>query len=65
MRRIISLGPAIVLLLTGVASLVWLLAFADEGGFWMFMGSSLLIVAGAVWLYSGFVEATPNTDGKL
>ena len=52
MRRIISLGPAIVLLLTGVASLVSLLAFADEGGFWMFMGSSLLIVAGA-------------TDGKL
>jgi hypothetical protein len=56
MPRIISLSPAIILLLTGVASLVSLLAFADEGGFWMFMGSGLLIVAGAVWLYSDLVE---------
>jgi hypothetical protein len=60
MRRIISLILALCLTVTGAGGIVYLLLFAHGWRGWMVMGSGLVFTAGAVWLYSDFIDATPN-----
>jgi hypothetical protein len=62
MRRIISFILAITLLCAGIAGIIDLLVFATRWVGWMFMGSVLLAIAGAIWLYSDFIDATPNEE---
>jgi hypothetical protein len=34
--------------------------FAHGWRGWMFMGAGLMLVAGVVWFYSDFIDATPR-----
>lgn len=40
---------------------VALMLYADVKG-WMLMGSGLVFAVGVVWLYSDFIDATPNEE---
>lgn len=60
MRRIISLICALSLIVIGAAALVFLLGFAEHWRGWMFMAAGLVLTAGGAWLYSDFIDATPN-----
>jgi hypothetical protein len=60
MRRIISFILALSLTAAGVVALIFLLAFAEHWRGWMFMAAGLMFVAGGAWLYSDFIDATPN-----
>jgi membrane protein YdbS with pleckstrin-like domain len=60
MRRIISFVLALCLTATGAVGLIYLLMFAHGWRGWMFMGAGLMLVAGVVWFYSDFIDATPR-----
>ena len=60
-RRIISLGLALLLFAAGAGLLIYLLAFADHFRGWSVMAGSSMAAIGAFWLYEDFIDATPNT----
>ena len=60
MRRIITFILAIALLCTGIAGFVYLVLFAARWFGWMWMAAGLMTTTGAMWLYSDFIDATPN-----
>jgi hypothetical protein len=42
--------------------LIYLLVFAAGWKGWMVMGAGFLFAIGVVWLWSDFIDATPNED---
>jgi hypothetical protein len=60
MRRIISFVLALCLTAFGAFALVYLMVFAAGWKGWMVMGAGLMFVVGVVWLYSDYIDATPN-----
>lgn len=60
MRRTISLFLALCLTFAGAGGMVFLLFFANGWKGWMIMSAGMLFTVGAVWLYSDFIDATPN-----
>jgi hypothetical protein len=58
MLRIISFVLAGCLTAFGAFALVYLMVFAGRG--WMVMSASLIFVIGMLWLYSEYIDATPN-----
>ena len=61
MRGAISLLLALCLTIGGGAGLAFLLFFAAGWKGWMVMAAGLFAL-GAVWLWSDFIDATPNED---
>jgi hypothetical protein len=57
-----SRGFLLALLLTAVggSAFFYLIAFAVGWRDWMLIGAGTMCFLGAVWLYSDFVDATPN-----
>jgi hypothetical protein len=53
---------ALCLIAAGVAAMVFLLFYADYVKGWMLMAAGLVFAVGAVWLYSDFIDATPNEE---
>jgi hypothetical protein len=60
LRRTVSLVCALALTALGGAGLVFLLFFAHDWRGWMWMAATLVLVAGVIWLWSDFIDATPN-----
>ena len=42
--------------------MVFLLFFAAGWRGWMVMGAGLIFTVGVLWLWSDFIDATPNED---
>ena len=59
-RRTISLILAIALMAVGAVALIFLLFYAEHIRGWMLMAAGLVLTTGAMWLYSDFINATPN-----
>ena len=62
MRRIISFIIALCMTLFGAFGLIYLFVFAHGWRGWMVMAAGLVFAVGAVWLYSDYIDATPNED---
>jgi hypothetical protein len=62
MRRIISFVIALCMTLGGAISGIYLLMFAHGWKGWMVMAAGLVFTLGVVWLYSDYIDATPNED---
>jgi hypothetical protein len=60
MRRIISFILALGLTAAGAVWFVYMLLFGEVWYGRMFMGAGLLLAVGVVWLYSDYIDATPN-----
>jgi hypothetical protein len=56
MRRIISAVLALCLTALGATGLIWLLLYSQGAKGFMYMGAAALFVAGAIWLYSDWIE---------
>lgn len=59
-RRWISLILALTLTIGGAAGSIFLLFFAQRVPFKAAAAAGLVLVLGLTWLYSDFVDATPN-----
>ena len=59
-RRTISLVLASLLTFAGVAGAVWFLFLAPIYSFRLAGAAGLVLAVGAIWLYSDFIDATPN-----
>jgi hypothetical protein len=62
MRRTLSLAIALALLVFGSGALVYLLFFSQGWRGWMILAALLVAGLGAAWLWSDFIDATPNED---
>jgi len=51
---------AILLTVAGLAGAVWFLFFAPVYSFQMAGASGFVLAVGVMWLYSDFIDATPN-----
>jgi CHASE2 domain-containing sensor protein len=65
MRRVISLVLALTLFFAGTFALGYLLLFAAGWKGWMVIAAAMMGVVGAMWLYSDFIDATPNDQRKV
>jgi hypothetical protein len=59
-RRIISFIIALCLTGFGAFGLIYLFLFAAGWKGWMVMGAGLIFTLGVIWLYSDYIDATPN-----
>jgi len=59
-RRTLNLIAAILLTFAGLAGAVWFLFLAPVYSFRMAGASGFLMAIGMMWLYSDFIDATPN-----
>jgi len=60
MRRIISFILALGLAAAGAIWLIYMLLFGEIWYGRMFMGAGFLLAVGVIWLYSDYIDATPN-----
>jgi hypothetical protein len=59
-RRAVSLICALTLTVVGLIGVIWFLFFAHVFAFRLASGAGLILAVGVMWLYSDFVDATPN-----
>jgi hypothetical protein len=62
-RRIVSLILALTLSFVGLAGATWFLFFAPIYSFKVAAASGFVLAIGIIWLYSDFIDATPNERG--
>lgn len=62
MRRTINLILALSLTFGGAGALIYLAFFAAGWKVWMVVASVFVASLGARWLWSDFIDATPNED---
>src|SRR4051794_30839522 len=58
LRRTVNLVCALALTGSSAAGLAFLLFFAHDSRGWMWMAATLVLVAGLLWLWSDFIDAT-------
>jgi hypothetical protein len=63
-RRIFSLVLASILTVAGAIGAVFFLFFAHRYSFRFAAGSGLVLGVGLMWLYSDFIDATPNEERR-
>ena len=63
-RRIISLTLAFALTFAGAAGAVWFLFLTPIYSFRLVGAAGLMLGVGLIWLYSDFIDATPNEKLK-
>jgi len=61
-RRSINMILALALTVAGAAGLVFLLFYAAGWQGWMVMAAGSVFTAGILWLWSDFIDATPNEE---
>jgi hypothetical protein len=64
LRRAISLILALSLTLVGASALGYLILFADHWRGWMVIGSGFVCTTGIIWIYSDFIDTTPNDERR-
>jgi hypothetical protein len=62
-RRIVSLILALALTVAGLGGAMWFLFLAPLYSFKMAAASGFVLAVGIMWLYSDFIDATPNERG--
>ncbi|SDK14363.1 MULTISPECIES: hypothetical protein [Bradyrhizobium] len=60
MRRVISLVLALVLTVAGAVASIYMLFFCAVISFKAAGAAGLVLGVGLIWLYSDFIDATPN-----
>ncbi len=60
MRRFISFSIALTMFCVGTAGFIYLLAFAPRWTGLTVMTAAFIGALGGLWLYSDFIDATPN-----
>ena len=60
MRRAINLVLALALTTAGSYGLIYLLFFAAWWKGWMIMSAAFMFGLGLMWLWSDYIDATPN-----
>jgi hypothetical protein len=63
-RRIVSFVLALALTVAGLISRVWFLFGAHVYSFKLASASGLVLGVGVLWLYSDFIDATPNDQDQ-
>ena len=63
-RRMINFMLALALMAAGGAGVLFLLLVADRFKGWMLVGAGFACGLGVIWLYSDFIDATPNEEKR-
>jgi hypothetical protein len=63
-RRAVSLICALTLTVIGLLGAIWFLFFANVYSFRLAGGAGLVLAVGVMWLYSDFIDATPNEENQ-
>ena len=61
-RRSINMILALALTVAGAAGLVFLLFYAAGWRGWMVTAAGSVFTVGILWLWSDFIDATPNEE---